>query len=397
MKTTTALKAHYLTLCIMTALSSASLSTYAQQNETQAQENKEMETIEVRGIRRSLTEALNTKRFADSVVDSISAEDIGKFPDKNIGDAMQRIPGVTVVRTFGEVAGVTVRGTAPEQSMVLLNGQNVASVGWFDLGGMNRSFNFEMLAAEQISGMDLYKSAEADINEGAMGGTVNLKTRKPLNLDSGTVYASVENSYHANAETWSPAYSGLVSWKNDNENFGILVAYSNEESKVYRETLSNFGPAGNATFVDTNGVDRQSYGAMSSILFDEDRERSSSQITLQYAPSDALSMDLNYNLFELENSHVNSAQFAIVGFGQMQGDSVVVNDQGIVTAATSLASGPGPAPLFNNTVLRTPKMQTDALNFSLNYNADIWSVRHVRRVRHFLSCPRRTKSATDCF
>ena len=125
---------------------------------------------------------------------------------------MQRIR-VLVVRTFGEVAGVTVRGTAPEQSMVLLNGQNVASVGWFDLGGMNRSFNFEMLAAEQISGMDLYKSAEADINEGAMGGTVNLRTRKPLNLDSGTVYASVENSYHANAEAWSPAYSGLVSWK----------------------------------------------------------------------------------------------------------------------------------------------------------------------------------------
>ena len=377
MKTTAALKTHYLTLCIMTALSSVSLSTYAQQSESQAQENKEMETIEVRGIRRSLTEALNTKRFADSVVDSISAEDISKFPDKNIGDAMQRIPGVTVVRTFGEVAGVTVRGTAPEQSMVLLNGQNVASVGWFDLGGMNRSFNFEMLAAEQISGMDLYKSAEADINEGAMGGTVNLRTRKPLNLESGTVYASVENSYHANAKTWSPAYSGLVSWKNDDENFGVLVAYSNEESKVYRETLSNFGPAGNTTFVDTNGVERQSYGAMSSILFDEDRERSSSQITLQYAPSDALSMDLNYNLFELENSHVNSAQFAIVGFGQMQGDSVVVNDQGIVTAATSLASGPGLAPLFNNTVLRTPKMQTDALNFSVNYNADTWSADFV--------------------
>ena len=78
MKTTAALKTHYLTLCIMTALSSTSLSTYAQQNETQAQENNEMETIEVRGIRRSLTEALNTKA-ADSVVDSISAEDIGNF------------------------------------------------------------------------------------------------------------------------------------------------------------------------------------------------------------------------------------------------------------------------------------------------------------------------------
>ncbi|MCG7562006.1 MULTISPECIES: TonB-dependent receptor [Pseudoalteromonas] len=368
------LKSSYVAVCVATALSGMSFGAAA---EEQDGANQAIETIEVRGIRRSLTEALNTKRFANSVVDSISAEDIGKFPDKNIGDAMQRIPGVTVVRTFGEVSGVTVRGTAPEHSMVLLNGQNVASVGWFDLGGVNRSFNFEMLASEQISGMDVYKSVESDINEGAMGGTVNLKTRKPLDMDSGTVFASVENAYHGNAKEWSPAYSGLASWKNEQENFGILVAYSNEESKVYRETLSTFGPPGATELEDSNGVLRKTSCCAASILFDEDRERSSSQISVQYAPSDALTLGLDYNLFELENDHINSALFTIMGYGTLQGDSVRVNEQGIVTAATVTASGPGRAPLFNNTVLRTPDMQTDVINFTANYQAEAWSADFV--------------------
>ncbi|GLX79787.1 TonB-dependent receptor [Thalassotalea insulae] len=337
-----------------------------------------IEVIEVKGIRGSLTAALNNKRFSDSVLDSISAEDIGKFPDKNIGDAMQRIPGVTVVRTYGEVNGVTVRGTAPEHSMVLLNGQNVASVGWFDLGGINRSFNFEMLAAEQISGMDLYKSVEADVNEGAIGGTVNLRTRKPLELESGTIFASAESAYHDNAQEWDPAYSALGSWKTDDETFGILVAYSNEESKVYRETLSNFGTPGSASLTDDKGVTHSSYGAMSSILFDEDRERSSTQLTMQYLPSENLALSVNYNLFELNNDHNNSALFGIVGFGTLDGDSITHNDAGVITRATTNgANGAGLAPLFNNTVLRTPEMQTDALNLTLEYDADNWSLNMV--------------------
>lgn len=339
---------------------------------------EKIEVIEVKGIRGSLSKALNNKRYSDSIIDSISAEDIGKFPDKNIGDAMQRIPGVTVVRTYGEVNGVTVRGTAPEHSMVLLNGQNVASVGWFDLGGINRSFNFEMLASEQISGMDLYKSVEADVNEGAIGGTVDLKTRKPLDLDAGTIFGSVEGAYHDSAEEWNPAYSALGSWKTDDETFGILMAYSNEESKVYRETLSSFGTPGSANLTDDNGDTHSTYGAMSSILFDEDRERTSTQVTMQYAASDDLVLSLNYNLFELNNDHNNSALFGIVGFGTLDGDSITKNSAGVITRATTNgAGGAGVAPLFNNTVLRTPEMQTDAVNLTLEYTRDDWSVNLV--------------------
>ena len=144
-----------LAICTST-LFSAPTTSYAQEIDAK----DDIETIEVRGIRRSLEASMNTKRFADGVVDAITAEDIGKFPDKNIGDALQRISGVTVDRQYGEVSGVTIRGTAPEQSRVLLNGQTVASTSWYDLGPATRTFNMELLSAEQVSAVEVFKTPE---------------------------------------------------------------------------------------------------------------------------------------------------------------------------------------------------------------------------------------------
>ncbi|SFC92904.1 TonB-dependent receptor [Pseudoalteromonas denitrificans] len=365
----------YLTLCILSALHSSAIA--AQSGEQVIEE--EIETIEVRGIRGSLTQALNTKRFEDSVMDSISAEDIGKFPDKNIGDALQRVPGVTVTRGYSEVDGVTIRGTAPQHSLVLLNGQNVASVGWFDLAKFNRSFNFEMLSAEQVSGLDVYKSVEADINEGAMGGTVNLKTRKPLDMAANTIFASAENGYSELAKEWSPSISGLYSWKNDNENFGVLVAHSVEKQRVVRETLRTFGPAGPKD-ADTLGNIPIAPGAMSSILFDEARQRDSSQITLQYVATEQLDFSLDYNKFVLDNNHINTALYAIPALnGVYDGEKSIVNDKGVTTRATSIPklNDANHVPLFNNTMLRTPKMEMDVVNFTVDYAGDTWELHTV--------------------
>ncbi|WP_226663766.1 TonB-dependent receptor [Microbulbifer aggregans] len=334
-----------------------------------------LEEIQVTGIRGSLRSALDSKRDADSVIDSVSAEDIGKFPDKNIGDALQRVPGVTVVRGFGEVNGVTVRGTAPQHSVVLLNGQNVASVGWFDLGGTNRSFNFELLSAEQIAGMDVYKSVDPSLNEGALGGTVNLRTRKPLEMDEFTATASVENGYSEAGEDWMPAYSGLVSWKNADSTFGVLLAHSSEQQRVIRETLSSFAPPYDHV-PDSNGATHNMTWGMASILFDEERERESSQLTVQFSPSDALTFSLDYNLFSLDNEHINTALFAIPDFNgaYLDADSVVTNAQGAVTSATVVPGNlaEGGVPFFNNSVLRKPQMETDALNLAMDYEGQGW-------------------------
>lgn len=348
-----------------------------------AENNQPMmiEEIEVTGIRGSLKTALDNKRNANAVIDSINAEDIGKFPDKNIGDALQRVPGVTVERGFGEVSGVNIRGTAPQHSIILLNGQNVGSVGWFDRAEFNRSFNFEMLSAEQVSGVDVYKSSEAQLNEGAMGGTVNLKTRKPLDLDAFTVFASAEGGYSELSDDWTPSASGLVSWKNDSESFGVLLAHSYEESNVNRETLRSHGiPSVGNGATDSNGNSYATTWGMSSILFDEERERTSTQLTAQFSPTDALQFTVDYMEFGLKNDHMNTAMFALPGnfFGSViEADSVEVNSEGVITRGDVISGSSGAAgngvSLFNNTVVRQPEMDSDVLNLTVDYEGDGWS------------------------
>ncbi len=199
------------------------------------------EVIEIRGIRASQKENINTKRFSDSVVDAITAEDIGKFPDKNVAESPSRIPGITIDRDFGEGQGVTIRGVQPDQNLTLLNGQAVGTAQWFVLSDATRNFNFEILASEMVAGLEVYKSSQADLDEGALGGTVILRTRKPLDLDANTSQVSIEGQYSDNAETTDPSLSGLYSWKNDDGTFGLLVSASFQQRTVQRETNEDFG------------------------------------------------------------------------------------------------------------------------------------------------------------
>ena len=374
-----------LTLAILA--SCLALPAVAQQTaNNNVQEADNTEVIQVRGIRGSLTQALATKRMSASVLDSVSAEDIGDFPDKNIGDALQRISGVTVSRTYGEVDGVNIRGTAPEHSLLLLNGQNVATVGWFDNDPFTRSFNFEMVSAEQVAGMDVYKSTEAQINEGAMGGTINLKTRKPLEMDAFTVFGSVEASHNTNSDGWEPNVSGLVSWKDENERFGVLVAHSIEKNNVARETQSTFGGAiswdgvNKPAVPDSDGNFPVTPLGFASILFEEQRERTSSQVSLQFQANDQLLFSADYNRFELDNPHVNTAIFNFMHVnGIVDADTAVYNEQGVLVAAHSRAKDLDAyaVPLFNNTVVRTPNMVSDVINLNMDYTADNWDLTAV--------------------
>ena len=131
--------------------------------QAQGQEGAVLEEVVVTGIRASLQESLETKRYADSVVDAINAQDIGKFPDKNVADSLARITGVSVTRGFGEGEKIAVRGTAPNQNRTLLNGAAVASSDWFVLDNPSRAFNYTLLPSTIVSALEVYKSPQADI------------------------------------------------------------------------------------------------------------------------------------------------------------------------------------------------------------------------------------------
>src|SRR5690606_33151322 len=141
----------------------------------------------VTGIRASLERAMDIKRESAGVVDAISAEDIGKFPDTNLAESLQRITGVSISRNNGEGAEVTVRGFGAGNKMVTLNGRTMPAAQTSNGGGGgSRAFDFGNLASEGISGVEVYKTGKANITTGGIGATINIKTARPLdNADAG--------------------------------------------------------------------------------------------------------------------------------------------------------------------------------------------------------------------
>jgi outer membrane cobalamin receptor len=137
-------------------------------------------TVVVTGIRASLQSTLNLKRNSDGIVDGIVADDIGKFPDTNLAESLQRISGVSIDRNRGEGANVTVRGVGPDLNMVLLNGRQMPTASLGDQAG--RAFDFSNLASESVSQIQVYKSARADTPPGGIGATINIMTARPFDL-----------------------------------------------------------------------------------------------------------------------------------------------------------------------------------------------------------------------
>src|SRR5450830_403001 len=135
-------------------------------------------TVVVTGIRASMQSTLNMKRNADGIVDGIVADDIGKFPDTNLAESLQRISGVSIDRNRGEGQKVTVRGLGPDFNLVLLNGRQMPTTDLSDLSG--RSFDFSNLASEAISQLQVYKTGRADSPTGGIGATINVMTARPF-------------------------------------------------------------------------------------------------------------------------------------------------------------------------------------------------------------------------
>jgi iron complex outermembrane recepter protein len=149
------------------------------QQRAQEKQAQNLQAVTVTGYRQSLAKAIDIKRNANAVVDAISAEDIGKFPDTNAAESLAHLPGISVDRQFGEGEKVSINGTDPALNRVLINGQTIASGDWggnpTDTSG--RTFNYTLLSPEIIGNMEVYKSPEARIDEGSIGGWTCRRTR----------------------------------------------------------------------------------------------------------------------------------------------------------------------------------------------------------------------------
>ena len=173
-----------------------------------AQDTGASETVVVTGFKASLERALDAKREAAGSQDSILAEDIAKFPDINLSESIQRIPGVALARDQGEGREIAVRGLSPLFTRVRINGMEaIATTGAEDVnGGTNRGrgFDFNVFASDLFSGITVHKSSQADIEEGSLGATVDLKTAHPFDHQGFTLAGSVEGGYNNLAGTFNP-------------------------------------------------------------------------------------------------------------------------------------------------------------------------------------------------
>ena len=356
--------------------------------------------IVVTGIRGSLRSAIAVKREANAVVDVISAEAIGKFPDRNVAESLSHIPGVSIDRRFGEGEKVAILGTDPALNRMLLDGHALASADWGgnDNDPSSRTFNYSLLAPELVDRLEVYKSPEPRIEEGSLGGTVIVRTRRPLELKANSIFASGGYSYNDRSDKGNVRGSGLYSWKNDAETFGVLVAATYDKQSLTRAGVEFFGydnAAANADgtynspFVNraqdgtlslkspgatiTGGTIADLYKAASPFginyaYFQQTRERKSVSGTVQYRPSSELTLTLNGLHINGNYDNYSQSMYTIPGAwtGNVLQSANISN--GVVNAATFGAATSQSAQL--DTLVRKTKLTTDNLNLFADWEGD---------------------------
>jgi TonB-dependent receptor len=227
--------------------------------------------VVVTGIRASLERSIAIKRDSTGIVDAISSEDIGKFPDTNLAESLQRITGVSINRRNGEGAEVTVRGFGPDYNLVTLNGRQLAASDQTSVGGENdftrstgRSFDFSNLASEGVKTLEVYKTGRAAVPSGGIGATINVVTRKPLDTRdsgfSGSIGAKAD--YDTSADDCikcgshvTPQVSGLLNWSNADHTFGAAVfgSYQKRHFSAMNASVNGWNISTLAALLDPAG------------------------------------------------------------------------------------------------------------------------------------------------
>jgi len=220
--------------------------------------------IVVTGIRSSLGQSADIKRNADGIVDAINAEDIGKFPDTNLAESLQRVTGVSINRVNGEGSLVTVRGFGPSFNLVTLNGRNMPTADVAIVGGdggqdfatgASRSFDFSNLASEGVSALEVYKTGRASVPSGGIGATINIVTQRPLDQPGFRATIGGKAVFDTTVDrgsTVTPEVSGLLNWTDESERFGVALfgSFQQRDSAAVSATSAAWNVVPASQFLD---------------------------------------------------------------------------------------------------------------------------------------------------
>ena len=293
------------------------------------QDATNLDEIVVTGIRSSLESSMRLKRDAQGVVDGIVAEDIGKFPDTNLAESLQRISGVSIDRSIGEGSRVTVRGVGPDFNLVMLNGRQMPGSSLQDTGASNsRSFDFANLASEAIAGVEVYKTGRAETPTGGIGASINIKTTRPLDAPGMHTSIGVKAVNDTSADnlpndlqgdSFTPEISGIFSNTFADGKVGVALSASYQERALgYNQAAvasgwrpfagdeNNWGsipqPGAPGSENITNRPDASdTYSVPQNLLYSVngvERKRTNGQLTFQFRPVEAFTATLDYTYSE---------------------------------------------------------------------------------------------------
>lgn len=292
------------------------------------QDVSEIGDITVKGYRASLQRAVAIKRESPQFVDAISAEDVGKLPDQNIAEALQRVTGVAIERTRGQGDFVSIRGLGPDFVRGSINGRSLVSATEFfdqNIGGATRvstgrAANFDVLPSEIINTLEVVKSTSAKHVEGGIGGVVNVKTSRPLSVGE-KFSASAQASYQDFAGNLDPILSGLYSHVNDAGTLGVLFSASYSKRSIREDFSRGFGWFQFGSYdTDNDGLVNDGVSDdLSNVYiplshhyesFEEKRERFTVTNTWQFKPGD--NTDINFDFIYSKRKLENTGQEALL-------------------------------------------------------------------------------------
>jgi iron complex outermembrane receptor protein len=337
-----------------------------------SQSTTDLDTVVVTGIRASLKQAIDSKRDSDAIVDVVTAEDVGKFPATNVAEAITIIPGVTIDKAFGQGEKVSILGTDPALNRTLLNGQTIASADWFISDQPGRTFNYSLLAPQLVSKVEVYKSPEAWLEEGSIGGTVNISTRKPLDLSGTTISGSVGYLYNDRVEAGDPSVSAMFGWKNQADNFGAIISAQRSIENIRRDGIESYGTVTGKDYINGKGGSPNSVtttttdwstdpattmppscvgackdtllanpnavapNSISAHYFEQERERDTLSVALQFKPNDKLDIEFNALNVKAKYDNMTHSMFAFNGnpWNALGNLTDLTVDGGVITKAS---------------------------------------------------------------
>ena len=329
------------------------------------QSKPKKDEIVITGIRGSILKSINTKRYANSIIDVITAEDVGKFPDANMADALQRVPGVSIDRfddadsqfgqgthpvPSGEGRHASINGLGSQFTLALLNGRQIASAD------NTRSFSFDTLASNLVHQIDVYKTANADVPEGGLAGVVDVRTARPFDFKGLRGTVQMEYEYGSNSKTGFPQFTGVISDRFFGGRLGVLLSFTHQRKRVSTDFVETplgwnknyfLDPVAGAYMYDQSPMPTWSAGQIDYGRTVSDRKRDGGTAVIQWQATDKLTLTADYLYSKFTTTDATTQSYAYLNAitptanGSLTPTPPIVPSPNITTSPLSIVNSNG--------------------------------------------------------